>query len=303
MRFGFWPGASNPWAEVLTVARHAERTGWDRVWFADHFMPNKPVGEDASDEIMHESWTTLAAFASRIPRIKLGHMVSGNTYRHPTVTAKMAAQIDIISGGRFILGLGAAWQENEHHAYGIHFGTLKERMDRFEEACQLITEMFRYEKTNFTGEHYQLIDAPMEPKPIQTPLPLMIGGGGEKRTLRITAKYANEWNVWGTPETLIHKQSVLDAHCADVGRDPAEIERSACMLLMMTDDEDVLGPIRASGRPVLAGSNDEIKQTVQAYIDAGVDELILPDFTLGSNAFQRTEQMDRFIEQIAPEFR
>ena len=118
-----------------------------------------------------------------------------------------------------------------------------------------------------------------------------------------TAQYANEWNVWGTPETLIHKQSVLDAHCADVGRDPAEIERSACMLLMMTDNEDVLGPIRASGRPVLGGANDEIKQTVQAYIDAGVDELILPDFTLGANAFQRTEQMDRFIEEIAPEFR
>ena len=131
----------------------------------------------------------------------------------------------------------------------------------------------------------------------------MIGGGGEKRTLRITAQYANEWNVWGTPETLIHKQSVLDAHCADVHRDPAEIQRSACALLMMTENEDVLSQLRASGYPQLGGSNDEIKQTIQAYIDAGVDELILPDFTLGSNAFQRTEQMDRFIEEIAPEFR
>ena len=303
MRFGFWAGSSNPWAEVLTVCRHAERTGWDRVWIADHFMPNKPVGEDASDGLVHESWTTLAAFASRINRVKLGHMVSGNTYRHPALTAKMAAQIDIISGGRFILGLGAAWQENEHHAYGIHFGTLKERMDRFEEACQVVTELFSYQKTNFTGKHYQLVDAPLEPKPIQTPMPLMIGGGGEKRTLLIAAKYANEWNVWGTPEVLIHKQSVLDAHCSDVHRDPAEIQRSACMLLMMTDNEDILGPARASRRPVLGGSNDEIKRTVQAYIDAGVDELIIPDFTMGSNAFQRTEQMDRFITEIAPEFR
>ena len=230
-------------------------------------------------------------------------MVSGNTYRHPALTAKMAAQIDVISGGRFVLGLGAAWQENEHHSYGIHFGTLKERMDRFEEACQIVTDMFCYQKTNFNGQHYQLVDAPLEPKPIQTPLPLMIGGGGEKRTLRITAQYANEWNVWGTPETLIHKQSVLDAHCADVHRDPAEIQRSACALLMMTENEDVLSQLRASGYPQLGGSNDEIKQTIQAYIDAGVDELILPDFTLGSNAFQRTEQMDRFIEEIAPEFR
>ena len=303
MRFGFWPGASNPWAEVLTVARHAERTGWDRIWFSDHFMPNKPVGEDASDEPVHESWTTLAAFASCIPRIKLGHMVSGNTYRHPAVTAKMAAQIDVISGGRFILGLGAAWQENEHHAYGIRFGTLKERMDRFEEACQLITDMFRHRRSNFTGQYYQLVDAPMEPRPIQTPLPLMIGGGGEKRTLRIAAQYADEWNVWGTPEALIRKQSVLDAHCSDVHRDPAEIQRSACTLLMMTDNDDRLGRERASGRPVLGGSNDAIRQTVQAYVDAGVDEIIIPDFTLGSNASQRTEQMDRFIEEIAPGFR
>ena len=303
MRFGFWPSASNPWTEVLTVARHAERTGWDRIWFADHFMPNKPVGEDVSDGLVHESWTTLAAFASRIPRIGLGHLVSGNTYRHPALTAKMAAQIDVISGGRFILGLGAAWQENEHHAYGIHFGTLKERMDRFEEACQLITEMFRCRKTTFTGQYYQLVDAPMEPRPIQTPLPLMIGGGGEKRTLRITAQYANEWNVWGTPEMLIRKQSVLDAHCSDIHRDPAEIQRSACTLLVMTDDDNVLGRARASGRPVLGGSNEEIKQTVQAYIDAGVDEIIIPDHTLGSNAFQRTEQMDRFIEEIVPAFR
>ena len=303
MRFGFWPGASNPWAEVLAVARHAERTGWDRLWFADHFMPNKPVGEDASGEPVHESWTTLAAFASLIPRIRLGHMVSGNTYRHPAVTAKMAAQIDIISGGRFILGLGAAWQENEHHAYGIRFGTVKERMDRFEEACGLITELFRRRRTSFTGEHYQMVDAPLEPKPIQAPLPLMIGGGGEKRTLRITARYASEWNVWGTPEVMVHKQSVLDAHCSDLHRDPSEIQRSACTLLMMTEDRDRLGRARASGRPVLGGSNDEIRQTVQAYIDAGVDEMIIPDFTLGSNACQRTEQMDRFVEEIVPEFR
>ena len=227
-------------------------------------------------------------------------MVSGNTYRHPAVTAKMAAQIDVISGGRFILGLGAAWQENEHHAYGIRFGTLKERMDRFEEACHLITDMFRHRRSNFTGQYYQLVDAPMEPRPIQTPLPLMIGGGGEKRTLRIAAQYADEWNVWGTPEALIRKQSVLDAHCSDVHRDPAEIQRSACTLLMMTDNDDRLGRERASGRPVLGGSNDAIRQTVQAYVDAGVDEIIIPDFTLGSNALQRTEQMDRFIEENRP---
>ena len=304
MRFGFWPSASNPWTEVLTVARHAERTGWDRIWFADHFMPNKPVGEDASDGLVHESWTTLAVFASHIPRIRLGHLVSGNTYRHPALTAKMAAQIDVISGGRFILGLGAAWQENEHHAYGIHFGTLRERMDRFEEACQLITEMFRYRKTTFTGRYYQLVDAPMEPRPVQTPLPLMIGGGGEKRTLRITARYANEWNVWGTPEVLIRKQSVLDAHCGDIHRDP---RRDPALGLHVAGDDRRRHRAwpRSSERPPRAGRLERGRSgsTVQAYIDAGVDEIIIPDNTLGSSASQRMEQMDRFIEEIAPAFR
>ena len=299
MRFGFWPGAGNPWAEILTVARHAEATGWDRLWFADHFMPNQ---EDTSGPV-HESWVAITALAVRVPRVHIGHLVSGNTYRHPAVVAKMSAELDIVSGGRFVLGLGAAWQENEHRAYGIPFFTLKERLDRFEEACQVVTDLFRYQKTNFDGEHYQLVDAPLEPKPIQTPLPLMIGGGGEKRTLRIAAKFANEWNVWGAPEVLAHKNAVLDGHCKDVNRDPAEIQRSACALLLQTEDQERLGQARAAGRPVLGGSRDDILQTVQSYIDAGVDELIIPDFTLGGNAHERTGQMDRFMTEIISEFR
>ncbi len=299
MRFGFWPSAANPWAEVLHVSRHAEQTGWDRLWFADHFMP---VAEQ-NDETQHESWVVLSALAVRVPRIHMGHMVSGNTYRHPAVVAKMAAQIDVVSGGRFILGLGAGWQEREHTAYGIPLGTIRERLDKLEEACRIVTDLFRYQKSNFEGEHYQLVDAPLEPKPIQTPLPLMIGGGGEKRTLRITAQYATEWNVWGTPEVLRHKNGVLDAHCRDLARDPAEIQRSACTLLLYSDDEERVAGARASGRPVLGGSRDELLRTVQEYIDVGVDELIIPDFTLGANAFERTEQMDRFINEIATEFR
>ena len=299
MRFGFWPSAANPWAEVLHVSRHAEQTGWDRLWFADHFMP---VAEQ-NDETQHESWVVLSALAVRVPRIHMGHMVSGNTYRHPAVVAKMAAQIDVVSGGRFILGLGAGWQEREHSAYGIPLGTIRERLDKLEEACRIVTDLFRYQKSNFDGEHYQLVDAPLEPKPIQTPLPLMIGGGGEKRTLRITAQYATEWNVWGTPEVLRHKNGVLDAHCRDLARDPSEIQRSACTLLLYSDDEERVARARASGRPVLGGSRDELLRTVQEYIDVGVDELIIPDFTLGANAFERTEQMDRFINEIATEFR
>ncbi len=135
MRFVFWPGPNNPWNDALQLALHAESTGWDGIYYADHFMPN---AADASGPTS-ECWTTLAALAARVPRIRLGALVTGNTYRHPAVLAKMAANVDNISGGRCVLGLGAGWQENEHAAYGIPFHTLGGRMRRLEEACQVVT--------------------------------------------------------------------------------------------------------------------------------------------------------------------
>lgn len=198
MRFGFWPGAGSSWDETLELCRHAEATGWDTIWYADHFMPNvaDPVGPT------NESWTFVSAIAATVPRVRIGHLVNGNTYRYPPVTAKMAAGVDQISGGRFILGLGAGWQENEHAAYDIPFFDMPERLRRLDEACQIITGLFNDEKTTVDGRYYQIADAPLNPKPVQSPLPIMIGGGGEKVTLKITAKYTNEWNVWGTPEVL-----------------------------------------------------------------------------------------------------
>jgi len=183
MRFGFWPGPNNSWNDTLVLAKHAESGGWHGVWYADHFMPN---AEDTSGPTS-ECWTTLAALAASVPRIRIGALVTGNTYRHPAVLAKMAANVDNISGGRCVLGLGAGWQENEHRAYGIDFSTLGGRVSRFEEACQVVTGLFTNEKTGFAGKHYQLTDAPLAPKPVQKPLPLLIGGGGEQRTLRIAA--------------------------------------------------------------------------------------------------------------------
>src|SRR3954447_2179056 len=137
MRFSIWPGLGQPWKDVLATAEHAERTGWDGVWVADHFMPL----EDLSGAT-HECWTAMAALAAAVPRVRIGALVSGNTYRHPAVVAKMAAGIDIISGGRLVLGLGAAWQENEHQLYGIPFPPLAERLRRLEEACQVIKGLF-----------------------------------------------------------------------------------------------------------------------------------------------------------------
>ncbi len=294
MKFSVWPSMNDPWAETLAIARHAEATGWDGIYYADHFMPNAadtsaPVGE---------CWTTLAALAAAVPRVRIGPLVTGNTYRHPAVLAKMAATVDIISGGRLVLGLGAGWQENEHRAYGIEFSTLGGRMNRLEEACHVITSLFNNPRTTFQGRYYQLHDAPLEPKPVQQPLPLLIGGGGEQRTLRIAARYASEWNVWGTPELLAHKGRILDRYCEELGRDPRSIRRSAQALLVMSDDPAVLERVRASGRPVLGGSPADLRAAVEQYAAAGVNELIIPGFNLGRTLEEKLATLDRFNEQV-----
>lgn len=294
MKFAVWPSMNDPWAETLAIARHAEATGWDGVYYADHFMPNDadvsaPVGE---------CWTTLAALAAAVPRIRIGPLVTGNTYRHPAVLAKMAATVDIISGGRLVLGLGAGWQENEHRAYGIEFSTVGGRLSRLEEACHVITSLFANRRTTFAGRYYQLTDAPLEPKPVQSPVPLLIGGGGEQRTLRIAARYANEWNVWGTPEVLARKGQILDRYCEDLGRDPRTIRRSAQALLVMTDDRSLIERVRASGRPVLGGTGPELRALVEQYAEAGVNELIIPGFTIGRTLEEKLATLDRFNEEV-----
>lgn len=299
MRFSVWPGPNNSWEETLAIARHAEATGWDGVWYADHFMPNQ---EDVSGPV-NECWTTLAGLAAAVPRVRLGSLVAGNMYRHPAVLAKMAAGIDNISGGRLVLGLGAGWQENEHQKYGIEFSTVGGRLSRLEEACEVVTGLLRNGRTTFSGKYYQLDDAPLEPKPVQQPLPLLIGGGGERRTMRIAAKYADEWNVWGRPDVLRQKMGVLDGHCRDLGRDPKSIKRSAQTFVFLTDDEAILE--RARQMPAdrtIAGGVDEVKRVMQEYAEAGVDEFIMPDFNLGRGE-RKIAAFDTFIEKVAPEFR
>lgn len=295
MRFSFWPSPSQCYDDVLMLAEHVQQTGWDGFWYADHFMPN------AADTLVPwpEAWITLAAIGARVPRLRIGTLVSGNTYRHPAVLAKMAATLDHITGGRVVLGLGSGWQENEHRQYGLEFGSVGERLRKLDEACHVITALFHNQRSNFNGDYYQLQEATLEPKPLQQPMPLMIGGGGEKVTLKITAKYATEWNVWGTVETLRHKMQVLDQHCADLGRDPKTIQRSAVALLFMSEDVSVLERARtgAAQRPSIIGTPSEVQDIVRAYAEAGVDELIVPDFTLGPTP-AKLATLDQFIELV-----
>ena len=232
----------------------------------------------------------LAGLAAAVPRVRLGSLVAGNTYRNPAVLAKIAASIDQMSEGRLVLGLGAGWQENEHRAYGIDFNSFGWRFDRLEEACEILTSLFANARTSFTGKHYTMVDAPLDPKPVQSPIPLLIGGGGEKRTLRIAARYAQEWNVWGEPDLLAQKGAVLDRHCESEGRDPATIRRSAQALLFLSEDPAVLTRIRAMRieRPKIVGNAAEVGEIVARYRDAGVDELIVPGHTFRSSGSART---------------
>jgi F420-dependent oxidoreductase-like protein len=300
MRFGFWPNPRSDYEATKTLAVHAEETGWDGLWLADHFLP-----DENSLIPIHECWITMAALARDVSRLRLGTLVSGNTYRHPAVLANMVATLDHISDGRVVLGLGSSWQQNEHQAYGIEYGVVGDRLKKLNEACQVIKGLFNNDHFDFDGDFYQLKQAPMEPKPRQHKLPLMIGGGGEKVTLRIVAKYADEWNVWGDVSTLIHKMHVLDQHCDAVGRDPNDIQRSAVALLFLTDDEDRIKRLKSMnlGMPSIIGNVNEVIDTVAGYRDAGVAELMVPDFTLGEligAGQEKMDLMDRFINEVAP---
>lgn len=296
MQLSLWPSPTLSFSEVADLARHAEASGWDGFWYADHFMPNAP---DTSAP-WPEAWMTLAGVGATVPRLRLGTLVTGNTYRHPAVLAKMAATLDHMTGGRAILGLGSGWQQNEHRQYGIPFHTVRGRLERLDEACAVIKALFSETKANFDGRFYQLEDASLEPKPVQQPLPLLIGGGGEKRTLRITAKHADAWNVWGDVETLRHKMEILDGHCADLGRDPKSIRRTAVALLFLSEDQGYLEQMRNAdiAMPTVIGTAEEVRETLATYESIGVDEFIVPDFNLGGQA-GKVETLDRFIKEVA----
>ncbi|MDE0652680.1 MAG: TIGR03560 family F420-dependent LLM class oxidoreductase [bacterium] len=310
MRFGFWLDTSNSFEHMQHVCRLAEAAGWDGIWAPDHFMP-PPEGypmktgypdDDPELDSVNEAWVLMAALAATVPRVRLGHLVLGNTYRHPAVTAKMAATIDRISGGRFVLGLGAAWQENEHRRYGIRYGTAGERADRLEEACEIITGMFANKRTDFAGRYYRLDGAPLAPKPVGH-LPLMIGGAGERRTIPTTARFADEWNTWGGPEKLIQKMAVLDRACEAIGRDPAAVQRSAALLVGLRDvpatpAERAQGLARA--HPLLVGTAAQITETLAEYDAAGVDEIIIPDFNW--TAEETPDRLHRIATEVIPNF-
>ena len=288
MKFSLWPSNTRAPADVLEDVRGAEATGWYGVWLADHYMPNTgdttPVRGD-----VYECWALLPALAAVTERVRIGTLVSPTSIHHPALLAKRAATIDQLSGGRFVLGLGAGWQLNEHHAYGIDLEPPGKRVSRFEEAIAIVRSMLADDTTTFAGEFYDFTDAPADPKPVQAPLPLLVGTRGP-RMLRITARHANEWNTWHAPDLADRIQALAEA-CEKTGRDPATMSRSVNALI------DLDGSAPPSGR-TLAGSAQQLIDQLGQYAGLGFDEFILPDANLGATVAERADQLARIKAEV-----
>ena len=284
MKVSLWPNLSHPPAEVLELAKQADATGWHGVWLADHYMPDTGTTETASGD-MHEVWGVLPAVAAVTERVRVGTLVSPTTVHHPALLAKRAATIDHLSGGRMVLGIGAGWQINEHAAYGF---TLDRRVSRFAEAIEIVRALLAQERTTFKGRFYEITDAPCDPKPVQRPLPILVGAKGP-RMLRLTARFADEWNAWGDADTAGPLRRQLLQACAAVGRESIRTTTNALI--------DLDGP-GVPGRACLAGSAQQVVDQLGRIAEAGYDEFIVPDWNLGETLAERSENVARVKAEV-----
>jgi F420-dependent oxidoreductase-like protein len=238
-----WPGSPHNDRQLLAdVARTAEDAGFHSLWVMDHFFQLPAIGDAELD--MLEGYTTLSYLAAVTERITLGTLVTGVTYRHPSLLVKQVTTLDVLSGGRAWFAIGAAWFEREHEGLGVPFPPLPERFERLEEAVQIAIQMWSPDNGPFKGKHYTLAETICSPQPLQQPRPpIMIGGGGEKRTLRLVAKYADACNVAGNAQEISHKFDVMKRHCDDLGRDYDEIERT--VMTIAPPGDAAIDPARA----------------------------------------------------------
>ena len=236
MQFSFWPSNDRPWAETLDLARWTEASGLRSFWYADHFMsqPDEANGPERGVDPALEAWTVLTAVGALVPRVQLVSMVSPVTIHHPVVLAKRVSTLDLIAPGRAVLGLGAGWQVNEHEGYGFELPPARERVDRFGEAIEAIHQLFHHDRANLEGTYYHLRDTPFVPKPAV--LPLLVGTSSP-RMLRLTARFADQWNTWGSPDEVRRRTERFTTACELEGRDPSTIHRSAQAMIFLTADD------------------------------------------------------------------
>jgi F420-dependent oxidoreductase-like protein len=284
--------------EIVVQAHAAEEAGFSLVTVMDHLYQIGGVGP-VTDPML-EAWSSLAALARETTRVRLGTLVSGVTYRNPALLAKMATTLDVISGGRAILGLGAAWNEEEHIGYGFDFPPVRERMDRLDEALTIIRAMFTQDRPTVAGGHYRIERALNVPRPIRPGgVPILVGGGGEQRTLRIAARHADltHWFPLGL-DVLRHKTDVLEAYCEAIDRDPATIERTMATPVVVAATEaearTLLELVPPERRPhVAAGTPAQMAEALQPYLDAG-----FTGFTFNNSIYGTPEAIGRLGELL-----
>jgi F420-dependent oxidoreductase-like protein len=305
VRFGIQTGQQNvEWSTMLDLWRKCDDWGYDSLWAFDHFYP---IFTGADGACM-EGWTVLSALAHATKRARVGHLVNGNTYRHPCVTAKAAATVDHISGGRLNLGIGAGWFEDEHKSFGIDYKTVLGRLEALDEACQIIKGMFSGEKFTLHGRHYNVTNALGNPKPVQAGgVPIMIGGEGKKVLLRIVAEHADMWNGMGSPEKLGDLIATIQRHGDKVRRDTSAIEKTVMMPLCYTEDKErqnaiagLLAAIRQTTpedarRMGMIGGKQECLDAIAAFRKAGITHFIFMSFTP-----YNVDEIQAFSEEVMP---
>jgi F420-dependent oxidoreductase-like protein len=288
---------------VVELAQAAEKAGFDLVTVMDHFYQIGVVG--APEEPMLEAYTTLGALATRTERVLLGTMVTGVTYRNPAMLAKIVTTLDVISKGRAVLGIGAAWNESEHEGYGFDFPPIGRREDRLEEALTIARAMFTQERPSFSGTYYRIERALNVPRPIQARGPkILVGGGGEKRTLKLAARFADITNWFGSLDEASPKLAVLDRHCEAVGRDPAEILRTVSVPIVLVDTErdkaTALAQIPEDRRGMFTPATlSEAADILNRYIEAGFGGFIFRNVVIRSP--EGVARVGELIKQLRPE--
>jgi F420-dependent oxidoreductase-like protein len=283
VKFGaqLWPSATT-WPDFRDAALAAEAAGWDSVWTWDHLLAIFGPWEQP----IFEGWTSLAGIAPVTKRIRLGLMVGANTFRNPGLLTKIVTTLDHVSEGRAILGIGGAWFEREHDAFGIPFGSSPgERLDWLDESVMLMRRLLDGERVTHEGRFYTMHDALSQPRPVQPKLPILVGGSGPKKTLRTTARYADAWNTSGTVDKVRESLETLRQHCADIGRDPREIELTISFPIVIRDTADAAqqafaeilarnGAKDISAEAILLGSPQQLADEVRPYMEMGFSTMI-----------------------------
>jgi F420-dependent oxidoreductase-like protein len=281
--FSYGTGVAELFPTVIAQAQEAEAAGFDSVFVMDHFYQLPGLG--TPDQPMLEAYTALGGLATATERLQLGTLVTGNTYRNPTLLAKAITTLDVISQGRAILGIGTGWFELEHQQLGFEFGTFTDRFNRLEEALQIIVPMIEGERPTFSGKYYRTEEAMANPR-FRDHTPLMIGGSGEKKTIPLAAKYFDHLNIITGFDELPHKVQVVEDRCEQIGRDPATLETSMLVMALIDEKatEDMI-PDEFRQNIVFGGPDQITEQVQQKVLDAGVDGVILSPIT-SMNGYQ-----------------